>query len=126
MSGSLESGTQQTQPDETAISRDEVQALIQSTRRASEAGDDIILPRLDKGDGEVDQSDQAEEEEDEDLEPGYWEASGMAPLNATSLVSTPIYTLLLIAPIPLSPARGFCLEVHVNTIYQHLTAQRHL
>lgn len=87
MSGSLDSGTQQAQPDETDISRDEVQALIQSTRRASEAGDDIVLPRLDKGDGEVDQSHQAEEEEDEDLEPGYWEASGMAPLNATSLVS---------------------------------------
>lgn len=92
MSGSLGPGTQQAQPDETDTSRDEVQTLIQSARRASEAGDDIILPRLDKGDGEVDETDQAEEEEDEDLQPGYWDASGMAPLNATSLVSTHLYT----------------------------------
>lgn len=118
MSGSLGPGTQQAQPDETDTSRDEVQTLIQSARRASEAGDDIILPRLDKGDGEVDDTDQAEEEEDEDFQPGYWDASGMAPLNATSLVSTHC-TLPLIAPIPLSPARGLCLGAHVNTKYQH-------
>lgn len=90
MTGSLETGTQQPQPDETDISRDEVQALIQSARRASEAGDDIV-PRLDQGDGEVADPDQAEEEEDDNLEPGYWEASGMAPLNATSLVSAHVF-----------------------------------
>jgi hypothetical protein len=97
MNGSLEPGTQQPQPDETDLNRDEVQALIQSARRASEAGDDIILPRLDKGDREVDDTDQAAEEEDDDFEPGYWEASGMAPLNATSLVS-PIYSTVTHSP----------------------------
>ena len=91
MNGSLEPGTQQAQPDETDISRDEVQALIQSAREASEAGDNIILPRLDKGEGEVDGADQAEEEEDNNLEPGYWEASEMAPLNVTSLVSAHLF-----------------------------------
>ncbi|KAK1830291.1 peroxisomal peroxisomal coenzyme A diphosphatase 1 [Podospora conica] len=97
MTGSCQLETQQPQPDDTEITRDQVQALIQSARKASEAGDDIILPRLDDGTD----LDQAEKEEDDNLEPGYWETSGMAPLNATSLAAVARLRAFKPPPFPL-------------------------